>query len=122
LPAAYAVIRKNSLLVKRQQNMEHAARARAKDLATKVTLYYVQNSGTYPPNIEALTKKQPSGLNALATKESILDPWGREYRFTVDRDPKDGTERVVVFTGGPPSEKGKKITNIDRVAPPKPKK
>jgi hypothetical protein len=118
LPAAYAAVRKTTLFVKWREAMVNVARARTKDLATKVELYYVQNGNTYPPNMEALAEKQPGGLNALVTKDALIDPWGRPFQFTIATDDK-GNDRVVITSLGHPGEKDAKITNLDKVAPPK---
>jgi general secretion pathway protein G len=98
------------LIIQRYQDAQiQTARAKARDLATKVELYYVNNGNQYPANLEVLTQAQPGGLSPLCTPEAIMDPWGREFQLDVKTD-GSGNERVIIFTQGPRGQ----ITNLDR--------
>jgi hypothetical protein len=91
------------------------ARIKARDLASKAELYYLQNDNKYPPNIEWLAEKQPNGLSPLCSQEAIMDPWGREYQLRIDKDEK-GNDRIEVFTFVPAT--GERISNLGSPAGP----
>jgi len=83
------------------------AKTRARDIAAKVEMYYIQNNSTYPDSIEALTQPQPSGLEPLLPREACIDPWGKPFTITQEAD-AGGVQRIVVWTTNP---KGLKLTN-----------
>ncbi len=85
---------------------ENAKISRARiDVAvlSKQVKIYLLNNNDFPPNLKALTEKQPNGGPPLAPPDKLLDPWGKPYQLVVDKD-----REIEVFTISPD---GKRISS-----------
>jgi hypothetical protein len=108
LPAAVrGVLKGNALVKSRWEATEALAVIRAKDIANQCEIYYLKH-GQYPEGIEALTKDQPDGSKPLLPTDSILDPWGKKFQLSIEKD-SNGIERVIVTTSSP---NGKKLSSL----------
>jgi hypothetical protein len=60
------------------------AKAKLRELTEACDTYRLMNNGSYPPNLAALTRRQPNGGNPLLPAFYLTDPWDQPYGY----DPK----------------------------------
>jgi general secretion pathway protein G len=76
------------------------AKTQAKLISEAVKTYYVRN-GSYPANLVVMTQPSPDGERPYLEASAILDPWSREYQYTVPGQHHPLTGDPDVFSLGP---------------------
>jgi general secretion pathway protein G len=91
-----------------QGSKDDVALAQTKTI-TEAWGIYEKNNGA-PPNLQALTQRQPNGAKAILEPDAIIDPWGKAFQFDAS-GPMNGGNKVDIWTVSP---EGKKLGNWSR--------
>jgi hypothetical protein len=99
MPDVAKTLSESGIIQKAHGRQEQRAKVDVQVL-TRACQAYQLGFGTLPEKLEQLLQPPNGGLSFLEKKDSLLDPWGRPYKYD-PKGPKNGGKRPDVWSLGP---------------------